>query len=618
MALSTGKIINNRYRVVKLVAQGNLGSVYRAWDLNLDRLCALKENLQLSLEGQQQFFDEASILANLSHLNLPRVTDHFTEDQEQYLVMDFVEGENLERVIKRLGAVPRTQALEWIEQICDALSYLHTQSSPIIHRDIKPANIIITNDGRAMLVDFGIAKRHSTGQPTGVGARGWGTPNFAPPEQYRLKGTDARSDVYSLAATIYALLTGYEPIDSLMRLTGQPLISPRQYDPSIEPHIEKAILKAMALDADDRYQNVNAFCVAMRSGKRELWIRWSPFWPIPLIAVIILVMRNLIPPTPVPSPTVTVTPSATIPFLSNTPLPSPSRTLLPTDTPLPTLTSTPVSTWKQGKLALLARHGGGTALYTLDLASQGDPQLLYAPSSDTLLAGLIWSPDFTKIAFYLFDQNWQTQVYVIDVQVGAQPRYLHSCSGSSWSQDGSQVVCSNSGSNSFDIVDANSGALVQRISIDPGAVLPAWSPTQDEIVYAVFENERTSLWRLPLGSDLPSLLAGEASENYAPSWSPDGQWIAYQSTLNSIQSEIWIMDRNGDNSRRITYTPDEFWSRAPSWSPDGKWLAFVSNQDQSIGADYGEIYVVSLTTGEVARISNTGGRIYDWRASWGE
>jgi len=334
MAIPTGKIINNRYRVAKLVAQGNLGAVYRAWDLNLGRPCALKENLQLSLEGQQQFFDEATILANLSHQNLPRVTDHFTEDQGQYLVMDFVEGENLEGVITRMGAVPHAQALEWIEQICDALSYLHTQTKPIIHRDIKPANIIIKNDGRAMLVDFGIAKRHSTGQPTGTGARGWGTPNFAPPEQYSLRGTDARSDVYSLGATLYALLTGYEPIDSMTRRTGQPLISPRQYNPSVASRIEKTILKAMALNHDARYQSANAFCEALKHGCWERWKRWLFILLVALFGIGVLgLFMNLRLPTPISTPTITISSPSIAPVSSDTPMFMPSHAALPTDTP---------------------------------------------------------------------------------------------------------------------------------------------------------------------------------------------------------------------------------------------------------------------------------------------
>src|SRR5512136_1921134 len=159
MPLQTGQVFNNRYRIVKLLGQGGFGAVYRAWDANLNKPCALKENLDVSPEAQRQFTREATVLANLSHPNLPRVTDHFIlPGQGQYLVMDFVEGDDLASILRQRGAVPPEQAIAWIMQVADALSYLHTRQPPVVHRDIKPANIRITPDGRAMLVDFGLVK----------------------------------------------------------------------------------------------------------------------------------------------------------------------------------------------------------------------------------------------------------------------------------------------------------------------------------------------------------------------------------------------------------------------------------------------------------------------------
>jgi len=159
MEITQGELFVNRYRIVTKFGQGGMGAVYRAWDMNLRKPVALKENLDTSPAAKEQFEREANILANLSHTNLPRVTDHFfLEERGQYLVMDFVEGEDLESMVRRLGPLPVDQVLTWTSQICSALDYLHHQTSPIIHRDIKPANIKITPDGRAILVDFGIAK----------------------------------------------------------------------------------------------------------------------------------------------------------------------------------------------------------------------------------------------------------------------------------------------------------------------------------------------------------------------------------------------------------------------------------------------------------------------------
>src|SRR5512136_785736 len=137
MPLSTGQILNNRYRIVKPLGQGGFGAVYRAWDMNLDRPCAVKENLDASSEAQTQFVREAKILANLINPNLARVIDYFfIPGQGQYFIMDFVEGADLQAMLDQGGPLPEAQALSWILQICDALDYLHSQRPPIIHRDI--------------------------------------------------------------------------------------------------------------------------------------------------------------------------------------------------------------------------------------------------------------------------------------------------------------------------------------------------------------------------------------------------------------------------------------------------------------------------------------------------
>ncbi len=258
MTLATGTILNQRYRIVKLLGQGGFGAVYRAWDLVLKRPCAVKENLAVTVEAQRQFEREARILANLSHPNLPRVLDHFgLPDQGQYLVMDFVEGEDLQSMLNRLGALPEPQVLNWISQVCDALAYLHHQPSPVVHRDIKPANIKIRPDGRAILVDFGIAKVYDPRLSTTIGAKAI-TPGYSPPEQYGGGTTDRRSDVYALGATLYHLLTGQQPPESVQRLVGSvttPL--PRQLNQQISPMAEQAILKAIEVATDRRFQNVD-------------------------------------------------------------------------------------------------------------------------------------------------------------------------------------------------------------------------------------------------------------------------------------------------------------------------------------------------------------------------
>jgi photosystem II stability/assembly factor-like uncharacterized protein len=250
--LAQGTLLQNRYRIITLLGQGGMGAVYQAQDLRLGQVVALKENLG---GDPRQFQQEAVLLANLHHPNLPRVIDHFVEPNgAQYLVMDYVEGEDLESRLARQGALPEAQVLAWFDQILDAVAYLHSRG--VIHRDIKPANIKVTPAGQAVLVDFGIAKVYQRGLPTPTPARA-GTPCFAAPEQYR-GGTDQRSDIYSLGATLYALLTGQSPPDAIALEGGSAILAqPRVLNYRISLQAEQAILRAMAILPLQRFQSID-------------------------------------------------------------------------------------------------------------------------------------------------------------------------------------------------------------------------------------------------------------------------------------------------------------------------------------------------------------------------
>ncbi len=254
MTLNSGELLANRYRIVRPVGQGGFGAVYRAWDTALGVPVAVKENLDTSAEAQRQFEQEARLLAPLRHPNLPRVGDHFfIPNQGQYLVMDFVEGQSLDALlIERGGPLAEAEALGWIGQVCDALEYLHTRTPPIIHRDVKPQNIIVAADGRAVLVDFGISKAYDPTLTTTRGARAV-TPGYSPPEQYGMGKTDARSDVYALGATLYTLLTGAPPPESVALIGGGEALPPiRRVNPAVNPATEAAVAAAMALASSQR------------------------------------------------------------------------------------------------------------------------------------------------------------------------------------------------------------------------------------------------------------------------------------------------------------------------------------------------------------------------------
>ncbi len=258
-----GWVLSDRYKVVAELGRGGFGAVYRAWDMNLSRPCAVKENLDTSTEAQRQFLREATVLANLSHPNLPRVTDHFViPGKGQYLVMDFVEGNDLSSLMAMQHTLPVEQAVDWIVQVADALVYLHGRQPPVLHRDIKPANIRVTPEGKAMLVDFGLVKMYDPNLKTTMGARAL-TPGYAPPEQYGRGRTDARSDLYALGATLYKLLSGQEPAESVHRITGQPTAAIHQINPKVPPALNQVVEKAMTLDPAQRFQSASEFKSAL-------------------------------------------------------------------------------------------------------------------------------------------------------------------------------------------------------------------------------------------------------------------------------------------------------------------------------------------------------------------
>ncbi len=272
LPLAQGQILSNRYRIEELLGQGGFGAVYKAWDLNLERWRALKENLDASPEAQRQFKREAQILCDLAHPNLPRVIDHFVildpsgGGGSAYLVMDFVEGEDLEhRLARNGGPLPEAQVVAWLSQVCDALEYLHSQQPPVIHRDIKPANIKVTPAGKAVLVDFGIAKLFDPNLRTSVGARAY-TSGYSPPEQYGRGATDPQSDVYALGATAYHLLTGLLPPDSMDIVSGGtvPLPPAYQVNPKVSPQVSAAIECAMQINRANRWGSIAEFHAVLK------------------------------------------------------------------------------------------------------------------------------------------------------------------------------------------------------------------------------------------------------------------------------------------------------------------------------------------------------------------
>jgi ABC-type Fe3+ transport system substrate-binding protein/predicted Ser/Thr protein kinase len=261
-ALAAGTLLGGRYQVVALVGKGGFGAVYKALDQRFSgrRAVAIKEMGDAMLSPSekaralQDFRQEADLLVQLSHPNLPNVSDFFEEAGKAYLVMEFIEGKTLAKVLEEAGGpLDEELVMDWALDLCAVLHYLHTRPQPIIFRDMKPANIMLTPEEELKLIDFGIArifKSQVTRDTTLLGSQG-----YAPLEQYGRGQSDARSDIYALGATLYELLTNELPLDApTRRINPQLFRLPRQINPRISPATEAIILKAMAEEPPLRYQ----------------------------------------------------------------------------------------------------------------------------------------------------------------------------------------------------------------------------------------------------------------------------------------------------------------------------------------------------------------------------
>jgi len=271
MPLTNGDLLRSRYKIKRIIGQGGMGSIYLAEDTRLSgRLCALKEvehdkslDKQLSKEAQEQFKQEATILARLDHPNLPKVSDFFSIGDRDYLVMDYVPGDDLRTLMLKAKHqekfLKESEVRKWANQLADALIYMHTQEPSILHRDIKPSNLKLTPSGLLKLVDFGLVKVLAPGEMTITIIQGQGTALYTPLEQYGGDGshTDVRSDIYSFGATLYHLLTNTPPADARERfINPESLLPPRQINPAISTQMERAILWAMNLHPDQRPANM--------------------------------------------------------------------------------------------------------------------------------------------------------------------------------------------------------------------------------------------------------------------------------------------------------------------------------------------------------------------------
>ena len=273
--IKAGDVLQGRYRIERQIGAGGMGAVFVATDERFNNTVAIKETLFTDERLRRAFEREARLLNSLRHHALPRVSDHFSEENGQFIVMEYIAGEDLsEMMLKRRKAFPVADVLDWADQLLDALDFLHTQEMPVIHRDIKPQNLKLTPRGQIILLDFGLAKGNPADidSPTAAKSVFGYSRNYASLEQIQGTGTDPRSDLYSLAATLYHLMTGVPPSDALTRamsvLNGEkdPLVPAYKISAEIPFGVSEVLTRAMALNASHRPSSAAAMRELLREG----------------------------------------------------------------------------------------------------------------------------------------------------------------------------------------------------------------------------------------------------------------------------------------------------------------------------------------------------------------
>jgi len=612
MPLTIGQTIHNRYRIDALLGQGGMGAVYRAWDTTLNISVAIKEmrpdpnaDAHTLSQLRQQFKREAQVVAGLDHPNLVRVTDYFSWGGSECLVMNFVEGESLAKRIEREGAQPEAQVLAWARQLLDALAYCHARD--VVHRDIKPQNVVITSEGKLVLVDFGLVKLWDPHNPrTQTVIRAMGTPEYAPPEQYSAFAghTDPRSDLYSLGAMLYHLLVGRAPLSATDRMARPEQFTPlRKLAPGVSAEMEAVVLKAMALPLTERFASAQDMANALPgSSFADMTTKTSaklPIWAwglggVGLLALlvgcligIVLVRRQAQKdgPTAVPTATPTVA-------LAATSIASSPTATTPTPAPIPTSPSTPVplsivfDSDRPGhwEVYMMDERGANVVNLTNNLADDGDPA---------------WSFDGRRIAFDTNrDGNWEIYTMNPDgTNVTRLTNHPDDDDSPAWSPDGSQVAFKSNRDGNWEIyvVNVNDQSVANLTNHSADDRLPAWSPDGQRIAYV---SDRTGAWDIWLmnadGSD-PINLTNHPDQDSFPAWSPEGQRIAFHS-YREENAEIYVMNADGSGLTRLTDNPADDWGA--SWSPEGLRLAFTSDRNGN-----NDIYAMDANGSNVIRLT---------------
>lgn len=551
-------LLKQRYRVLNALGAGGFGTVYKVEDSQLNnRLLAVKRlDLALIASKDRQnairsFEQEAIILGNLRHPNLPRIYEYFVENSDYYLVMDFIEGETLSEHLQRLPSplLPVTKVVKIGIQLATVLDYLHTQQPVIIFRDLKPDNIMITSKDEVYLIDFGIVRHFKPGQ-AGDTIK-WGTPEYAAPEQIRGQQTSTRSDIYSLGAVLHQLLSGDIP-------TFPPHFVPLKLAGSIQADLSKQVMRMLEHDKQARP-------ASMAEIKREL----------ELIAQAL--QRGATTPGKQPPQTSQKAPS----FVSQPPAPLKKPPQL--QPPLLKARGDLLHIYRQHSSAIRAlawspdgdkvASAGEDRQVHVWQALTGKPIFTYQQHTRTINA-LAWSPDSRQLASA--DNDYSVHVWQADTGKGLvrYQEHTHWVQALSWSTD-DRLIASGDEAHQIHLWDARSG---QRYRVYQGhkeeILALAFSPDA-RLIASADRGSEIHLWEVASGT-LRATLQGHTRAVNALAFSPDSKRLASGSGDRTVS--LW--ETTGGKQTAI-YTAHERMVNAVAWSPAGNVIA-SAGKDQRV------------------------------------
>lgn len=609
-------LIQQRYRIERLVGTGGFARVYLAHDERLGRPVALKELFATGLDAHDQaasfrlFEHEAHMLAGLSHPGLAKIWDYFPFDDRAYLVMEYVPGATLrDLVLEHAGPLPGPLVLACGLQLCDVLEYLHTRTPPVIFRDLKPGNVMVvleagetlatvTPDRLTLkLIDFGIARLFKPEQSSDTIIVG--TPGYASPEQYGPSQTDARSDIFSLGATLHHLASGTPP-------TGLILAPLLDVAPNAPPALARIIARATALNPGERYPTIDALRRDLRAVEAA-----QPSAPEPARAPRPTV--PLLAPTRAPAP-----PASTPPVLlavlalvilgavvigavavralgrgSNTPS-TPVATARPSATQAATFALLPGAT---GQLVYsqCPEDVQSCDVYTTDIAGQAQHALLgggnntaaaLAPDGKQLAVtknGVIWlgplsnplarqisptgvparypafSPDGRSLAFVAV-VGGDTRLAVASLASG-EVRYLDENPAQigwvTWANQGLTYAAAARAGVPQDIYLLGGDGTARNLTNTPNVEedFPAWSPNGRQLVFtasAPGKLDGRQIYRMNVDGSERTQLTSSAGPHTNAAWSPEGNWIAYVSRAGGGRFQIWAMRLDGRDQHQLS------------------------------------------------------------------